>query len=178
MKKIIFLFIFVLPLFAEAAVQQVPCGGGREEILRRTRFHAAVAIDQVMRSVNENLSRSDLGFNRRRKLNVAAGVLRCARGKLATLVFVCGENLERTAYTVPFFSKYVYIRANEFFSSSEMFPRSNVALFVHEATHHCGTTDAVYLNVGEKPRDSSLIGWQMIADTYQYWVESGFYLPQ
>lgn len=177
MKKLISLILILLPLFAEAGVRQVPCGGGREEILRRTRFHAAVAIDQVMVSVNNSLARNDLGFNRRRKLNVAASVLRCARGKLATLTFICGENLERTAYTVPLFSKYVYIRADEFFRGNEMFPRSNVALFVHEATHHCGTTDALYLNPGEKPRDGSIIGWQMIADTYQYWVESGFYLP-
>ncbi|MES2526958.1 MAG: hypothetical protein V4598_07710 [Bdellovibrionota bacterium] len=174
-----FLIAFILSTFAMNiyAQTQRACSTEEANILRRTKYRAAVAVDRVARDLDARLARNDMSWSDWRKLHVSKIVLSCARAKLGTLNYVCADNLPDglAGYTVPIVTNKVYI--DSFFFTYDPNTRLREGLLVHEATHHCGTNDGVYLNLGETPRDADYVGWQVIADTYTYWIENRFCLP-
>ena len=48
---------------------------------------------------------------------------------------------------------------------------------VHETTHTLGTLDLVDLTIADVPRDVGIFGWDLNADTYEWWVENGACVP-
>ena len=175
MKLLITFFFFSLAANVYAQTERA-CTPDEATVMRRTRYRAAVAVDRVTSSLEGRLARNDMSWSDWRKLQVSKIILNCARGKLGVLNYVCADNLPKgfAGYTVPVVTNKVYIDTNFFSYDSSPLRES---LLVHEATHHCGTSDAVYLSPGEAPRDSDYVGWQVIADTYSYWIEHGFCMP-
>ncbi len=176
MKFLIMMILMFSGLEAFAQVERA-CTTAERRVMNTSKYRAAVAVDVLTRKIRERLDRNDMSWSDWRKLHVAGNILHCARRKLATLNFVCADNLPRglTGYTIPVVTNKVYIDTS--FFGPDHLPAGKQALFVHEATHHCGTNDALYLEIGEAPRDGRWVGWQVIADTYTYWVESKFCLP-
>ncbi len=175
MKILLALLALSMGMNAYAQTERA-CTSAEAREMRLTRYRAAVNVDGVTRALEARLARNDMSWRNWRKLNVAKMILSCARAKLGTLNYVCADNLPNglAGYTVPIVTNKVYIDSIIFTYPSSKLKES---LIVHEATHHCGTNDAVYLNLGEKPRDSDFVGWQTIADTYTYWIEHNFCMP-
>lgn len=170
--KLVLIFLF-LSSSAFARDYEKPCKEGQPREIQLTKYRAAVVTDRLIRNVRENLNRRDISLNLRRKLHVAGNVLHCARRKLATLRWVCGHiDGDFVAKTWPIISRDVYL-ADSFFTDTR---ERQIATFIHEASHQCGTNDALYFN-GDQPRDAGWRGWQSIADTYGYWAEHGFCIP-
>lgn len=108
----------------------------------------------------------------------AQKVVTCAEGKLDSLKFTCEYHKEENwdAETFPVLGKGVTINTASFFRNSE---NRIAGMIIHEATHKCGTTDKEYFNTPtDYPKDSGLISWAMIADTYEYWAQFGFCDPE
>lgn len=174
MRKLsLLLFIFTVSS-ANASVVEKACRPGQDREVQLTKYRAAVRVDALLVKIRQNLNRSDISFNLRRKLHVAGNILHCARRTLGTLKYVCADsNLNFSARTYPVISNKVYL-ADNYFQDTNIRQR---ATLIHEATHHCGTNDALYFEEGRPPSDAYLIGWQIIADTYSYWAENGFCIP-
>ncbi len=173
MKHLLFFILTTIFTLNASAVVEKACHGDQDHEMRLWKYRAAVEADKLILNVRENLARNDLTFNQRRKLHVSGNILHCARRKLGTLQFVCADDLgDKAAKTYPIISNKVYVSDYAFGQARQY----QAALFLHEATHHCGTNDAAYFE-GSKPDNVGFIGWQAIADTYTYWVEHGFCIP-
>lgn len=174
MRHTILLFLFVsLPLFA---VTEKACTQQQARLTRSYKYRAAVEADKLLVEVRRAIANPSITWNEWRKLHVAASVISCARRKLGTLNWVCADGVPNNlaARTYPVISNKVYLSDYTFGETRHLYQE---ALFLHEATHHCGTNDARYFNDGERPDDGSIVGWQSIADTYTYWVQNGFCIP-
>lgn len=167
--------VFIFSSFAaNARVVEKSCRPGQDRQVRLTKYRAAVRVDALLVNVRQNLNRRDISFNLRRKLHVAGNILHCARRTLGTLRFVCADStLSFSARTYPIISNKVYL-ADNYFQDTDIRQQGTL---IHEATHHCGTNDAGYFELGRPPSDSDFLGWQIIADTYAYWAENGFCIP-
>ena len=175
--KILIMLILLVSAFEAFAQDERACTQTERQVIRTTKYRAAVLVDQLKTQLRERLNRNDMSWSDWRKLHISGNILHCARKKLGTLNFVCADNLphDHVGYTIPIVTNKVYIDSS-FFRMNHL-PKSKEALLIHEATHHCGTNDALYLNISEPPRDARYIGWQVIADTYTYWAENHFCLP-
>jgi hypothetical protein len=163
-------------LTAHADPRQKACGPAERRLIRSYKATAIKEADIVLRDIQRALSDPHLSWKNWRKLHVAEGILSCARTRMKSLNWVCAQGLGRdeAARTWPVISNKVFLSDKIFHEKDALF---SPAVFVHEATHHCGTNDARYFKDSERPDDSGYIGWQMIADTYWYWIENGFCIP-
>ncbi len=62
-----------------------------------------------------------------------------------------------------------------FFSKSEI---GQAGILVHEISHIFGTDDAKDFGASSPPVDSKNKAWEDNAETYEYWVEHGFCVPE
>lgn len=174
MRKTFFILL-ILSFSAHATVTEKTCTPEETHNLRLYKYRAAVESDRLGQALNAAVTDPNISWNEWRKLQVASAINSCARGKLGTLTWVCADGTgDKAAMTWPVISNKVYVSDYVFRETS---PRYQAALFLHEATHHCGTNDARYFEHGERPGDGDYVGWQLIADTYSYWVTNGFCLP-
>ncbi|MFL5785547.1 MAG: hypothetical protein ACJ76H_13105 [Bacteriovoracaceae bacterium] len=176
MKFFICFLVLVATLSAHAQPQQKACGQAERRLIRSYKATALKETERVITDVQRALTDPHLSWKNWRKLHVAEGILLCAHARMKNLDWVCAKNFsqEEVARTYPVISNKVYLSDRLLNDKDARFPP---AVFLHEATHQCGTTDARYFKDGERPGDSNYIGWQMIADTYWYWAENGFCIP-
>jgi hypothetical protein len=116
-----------------------------------------------------------LSFIHRSKIKVARGVLNCIEKKLDKMTYKCNgikSSHKNSASTLPVLGKIVKLSA-DFFDYSRS---RSIGIIIHEASHKCGTTDAAYFN-NTIPYSTTLVPWSLIGDTYEYWAENRFCLP-
>jgi hypothetical protein len=176
MKFILTTFLLLGTLTALADPQQKACNVSERRLIRDYKAKAIKETERVIGDLQRELNDPHLSWNNWRKLHVAEGILLCAHARMKNLDWVCAKNFkqEEVARTYPVISNKVFLSDRLLNDKDGRFPP---AVFLHEATHQCGTTDARYFKDGERPGDSQYIGWQMIADTYWYWAENGFCVP-
>ncbi len=173
--KILFFILTFMSLTAFGKPAEKFCQAGQAKQILQAKKQAVVEADKLIRNMDKVLARTDMTWLQKRKFFISKSILKCAKYKLGTLNFVCGDiEGEYTGWTNPFLSNKVFIE-DDFFTPVN--PKFKEALLLHEATHHCGTNDASYFDISKRPDDVGVIGWQIVADTYTYWVMHGFCYP-
>lgn len=108
----------------------------------------------------------------------AHGILQCVERVLGRggFTFECNADIgDNMAWTLPLIGKTIKLDTG-FFLRGEHYA---TGVLLHEYTHKCGTSDAAYFFYeSTPPRSSRLSSWPMIADTYRYWHEHGFCIPE
>ncbi len=109
------------------------------------------------------------------KLSRAKGVIDCAESYIGKIPYSCIEtrrNVVAQAYWI--FAKRIFL--TQYFWN--MSSKQMAAILLHELSHKCGTTDAMYfIQSGTTPKDTMFIFWYAIASTYDYWALNGFCMP-
>lgn len=108
----------------------------------------------------------------------AQGILQCVERLLnrGGFTFECNADIgDNVAWTIPLIGKTIRLNTS-FFLRGEHYA---TGVLLHEYTHKCGTSDADYFFYpSTPPRNKRLSSWPMIADTYRYWHEYGFCIPE
>ena len=113
-------------------------------------------------------------YSKHLRLLRAEQILRCSYPKIEQFNYKCSEiDGGGAALTMPLVGNSVQL-SSDFFDHGEAWSVSTV---VHEATHKCGTTDLDYFEHDDVPKDYGIVPWELIADTYSYWIEEGFCVP-
>lgn len=173
MRNIIILTFLCCSALASAQVEL--CDSNRSNFLRQHEKSAArdltVWVDQL---TTRYQAQADLKENRK-QIDLALDIVLCAKRKLNKgLIYHCVSDPKRGGWTLPVIGRRVYLSEENFWRYSANYQK---AVLIHEATHKCGTNDALYLKPNEKPRNSGFVGWSTIADTYLYWSLRGVCHP-
>ena len=186
------------------------CSDYQAQKIRFVHLDAIEMIDDLMSSIDyalEHGHRTNWKANTQKRLMKAKRVLECSKEKMRTSITYscrCPLFMPDTAATVLFSSESIAL-CDGYWKIEMCMPMEDYAgVFIHEATHLCGTGDAAYFGYQNYPQDSSVnigtvmmyfhkIGaflhgynqaiwasgkWYSIADTYYYWVNYGFCIPE
>ncbi len=137
--------------------------------------HTRVAKSKIEKWLEELDRYEDLNIIHRTKISIAKGILNCSYRKLDKIKYKCNSidsHSKYAAMTAPIIFRKVRLSTDFFESRSDTI----TGLLIHEASHKCGTSDALYFR-STKARSHPLVPWSLIGDTYQYWAENGFCLP-
>ena len=165
-------------------------------------------IDDLMSSIDyalEHGRRTNGKANTQKRLMKAKRVLECSKEKMRTSINYscdCPSIMPDDTVATILFSNESIALCDFYWKVIAM--EDSVGIFIHEATHLCGTGDEAYFEYSDYPQDSRvgistvmtffykiralLSGykqaiwangrWYAIADTYRYWVNYGFCIPE
>ncbi|MFP5519905.1 MAG: hypothetical protein ACLGGX_08375 [Bdellovibrionia bacterium] len=168
---------------AQSAVEV--CSPERASELRQYENEGVILIDSWLQTFKNKYGvevaqirkqRHQSEFKAKNQLELATSVLLCTQEKLRKgLVYLCADNLAGdVAWTLPVISRRVFLDHDKFWNTAVDYKR---AVVIHEATHKCGTNDAIYYKKGTNPHNVGFVGWSTIADTYSYWAYYRLCIP-
>lgn len=177
----IILLTFGTTILAEDSKNFKGCSDTEVQLIKDNVIEAQIGAQRILnqmieRSVEvENYPRSI-----KSQVKTAKNILECAIEELKSPQYSCNEFKDDAVYnagrTLPFRGSLVKLA-----SLREWGRVSLGQTILHEATHHCKTTDAAYFGDTHKkndpPRKVGMISWSRIADTYPYWMKYGFCIP-
>lgn len=137
--------------------------------------HTEDAKSRVLQWQNRLDSYKDLNMIHKTKISIGKGILSCIHKKLDRIKYKCDAMNSHRLSAQTFYVLFKSVRLNYdfFYSDSDTI----TGVLIHEASHKCGTTDALYFKGGIRARSTVLVPWPLIGDTYQYWATDGFCLP-
>lgn len=139
--------------------------------------------DSILKTKNSKLSKSEAKF-----VNEAEKTVRCIEKRLSKKVkFECTDSyLCRDPYNYVMYVEEIpdqLFQENIIRSCSGIFSYTAdqlAGIIFHEASHLCGTTDLEYIKEEDaRPKlEYEKVSGSKNADSYRYWLEKGFSLPQ
>lgn len=183
-------FINVTPLLAEVQLNTENCSNYEVYLIKANLEEARLGGQKILNEIIiRNDEAKDYSESIKRQIRTTKKILVCALEELQSPSYVCKEYDEKVynaGWTLPFRGAKVRLRSIE---AGGVISLGQTLL--HEATHHCKTTDAAYFGnthakdddlkddmlKGDAPRNVGIIGWSRIADSYSYWMKNGFCIP-
>lgn len=112
------------------------------------------------------------------ELTKASSMLKCISNKIKNARFQCDSTVKACrkgayAYTLPIINTRLHLCTAYWQGRNH-----EIGLIIHELSHKCGATDSAYFNYqSTPPQSSTFVHWASIADTYEYWAQFGFCIP-
>ncbi|NLH17424.1 MAG: hypothetical protein GX455_12675 [Phycisphaerae bacterium] len=156
--------------------QYVCCTDCQERSLKNDERSAQAQIYALQSAIRAAIS-ADTGqypWFTNFKLNNALSILQRASYKLTYGVAICEKSCKAIAWAWPG-GRAVHVCPAYWRIKDE----AQAASLAHEGTHMgAATTDATYFwQNGRAPHDAGIIGWDIIASTYDTWILTGFCVP-
>ena len=165
---------FILLFFLLADVQAATfkdCSEEQQLVLTRAETLALEKSAKIL----EEIQTAATTAKQSGKLHHSFKVLACARRNMGKLTYKCLDGYRKFSAQVNWILASEVKFAEGYFAN--LSPLKQASALIHEHTHKCGTTDALYLKENESPRGTKFVPWTMIAETYDYWTEHGFCVP-